>query len=205
MALLGAYEYDLDNCQYRLLWNVATQHGIDIPVISEYVSNTKAFRQNLAGKLGITEKQAKGCLLATLFGATNSVWHENAIPVQIGVDKARELYALPMHDQLAFEILEVGDWLRNKADRTRNGAIVNVRGKACNGTAKQELAHLLQGMEAEVLHQMIDAYGSEMLIIQHDGFTLSSYLDRREIEAEISYSSGLEMPVTYKRLSITEI
>ena len=204
VALLGAIEYDFENCQYRLLNNVAIQHGLDAPVIAEYVNDTRGFRQRLADELGITYKQAKGCLLATLFGATPSTWPENAIPMLIG-EKASEFYALPMHDALSFEILEVGDWMRTNAERTRSGAIVNSRDKSCLGNPRQELAHLLQGMEAELLHQMIAVYGSEMLIIQHDGFTLSGYQDPRDIEAAISYTSGFEMPVTWERLSIPEI
>ena len=82
---------------------------------------------------------------------------------------------------------------------------MNARGKACLGNPRRELAHLLQGMEAELLHQMIAVYESKMLIIQHDGFALSEYQDPRDIEAAISYSSGFEMPVTYGRLSIPKI
>lgn len=53
-------------------------------------------------------------------------------------------------------------------------------GKACHGNARQQLAQLLQGIEAEMLQQMIKPYRGEMLIIQHDGFTLSSFIGPRE-------------------------
>jgi len=203
VALHDAHEYDFINCHYQLLGNISVANGIHTPLISEYLHDPKAFRQELAHNLGITYKQVKKCLLALLYGATtNSVWHENAIPKEIGPEKALELYCMPQFNKLSFEILEVGDRMIEFAKRTRSGAIVNCRGKACQGNFKQELAHLLQGMEAELLHLMLAEYGSDMLIIQHDGFAMSHYVDPVEMEATILYLAEYEMPMTHDKLTL---
>ena len=80
------------------------------------------------------------------------------------------------------------------------GVVVVCVMRACGDV--QELAHLLQGMESKLLHIVIEKYQDYILLLQHDGFVLSRYVDPREIEAEISYQTGIEMPLTYQKLSL---
>ncbi|MFC1688211.1 hypothetical protein ACFL07_00950 [Pseudomonadota bacterium] len=202
VALHGAHEYDFSNCHFRLLAHAASQSRIDIPVISNYLNDTTAFRHDLARELDVTYEQAKKVLLATLYGATQRVWVECAIPALIGPEKAECLYKWPCFTDLTFEILEVGDVMRKNAPRLPNGAIINCRGKARHGTPIQELAHLLQGLEAELLHIVIKEYGKDILIIQHDGFALADYVDPAAIGTILSDRTGIDMPVTYEQLTL---
>jgi hypothetical protein len=202
IVLCGAHEYDFSNCHFRLLASAASELGFEPVTIFKYIKDPRLFRQSLADRIGISKKQAKTCLLALLYGATQSLWRGCAIPQAIGPEKACVLYKDPDFDELGLEILEIGDLLRQNSRRTLNGAIINCRNKACIGNEKQELAHLLQGKESELLHIVIEQYQDSMLLLQHDGFALSSYVDPREIEAEISYQTGIEMPVTYEILSL---
>jgi hypothetical protein len=202
VALHGAHEYDFSNCHFRLLAHAASQASKDIPVISSYLNHPAAFRHDLARELDISYEQAKEVLLATLYGATQRVWPDCAIPTLIGPEKAECLYKIPRFDELTFEILEVGDVMRRNASRLPSGAIINCRGKACNGTPIQKLAHLLQGLEAELLHVVIEEYGKDILIIQHDGFALVDYVDPVEIETILSNRTGFEMPVTHEHLTL---
>ena len=205
VALHAAHEYDFENCHYRLLANVALQSDIGTPVINEYLNDPRAYRTNLAAELESTYDQAKKVLLATLFGATQSLWTECAIPMLIGPEKALWLYESPQFIELTFEIMAVGEYMRQHAQRLQNGAIINCRGKACSGNARQELAHLLQGMESELLHVVMQEYRDDILIIQHDGFTMSRYVDLEEIEALLSYATGIYMPVTHVELTLPGI
>jgi hypothetical protein len=202
VALHGAHEFDFSNCHFRLLAHAASQTGIDIPVIRKYLNDPAAFRHDLARELDVTCAQAKEVLLATLYGATKSVWADCAIPALIGPEKAECLYVIPRFSDLTFEILEVGEVMRRNASRLPNGAIINCRGKACHGTPKQELAHLLQGLESELLHVVIEEYGKNILIIQHDGFALADYVDPAEIETILFDRTGFDMPVTYEHLTL---
>ena len=127
-----------------------------------------------------------------------------AIPTLIGPEKAECLYQLPRFNDLTFEILEVGEVMRRNASRLPNGAIINSRGKACVGIPTQELAHLLQGLESELLHVVIEEYGKDILIIQHDGFALADYVDPAEIETILSNRTGFEMPVTHEQLTLPD-
>jgi hypothetical protein len=184
------------------LARVASQTGIDIPVISKYLADPAAFRHDLARELDVTCAQAKEVLLATLYGATKSVWADCAIPALIGPEKAECLYEIPRFSDLTFEILEVGEIMRRNASRLPNGAIINCRRKACHGNPRQELAHLLQGLESELLHVVIEEYGKDIRIIQHDGFALADYVDPAEIETILSDRTDFDMPVTYKHLTL---
>jgi hypothetical protein len=202
IALCDAHEYDFSNCHFRLLAFSAIELGFEAPTILKYIENPGVFRQSLADRIGISYKDAKTCLLALMYGATQSLWRGCAIPQAIGPEKACLLYKDPDFDALCLEVVEIGDLLRQHARRTSNGAIINCRGKACIGNSKQELAHLLQGKESELLHVIIERYQDHILLLQHDGFALSKYVDPREIEAEISYRTGIEMPLTYQKLSL---
>lgn len=202
IALHDAHEYDFANCHFQLLASAAMELDIDAPVISEYVENRGQFRESLANRIGISPKQAKTCLLAVMYGATQSLWQGCAIPREIGPEKARLLYIDSDFDALCLEIVEIGDLLRHHAERTSKGAIVNCRGKACIGNPKQELSHLLSGKESELLHVVLEQYGDHVLLLQHDGFALSKYVDRREIAAEISYRTGIDMPITHEKLGL---
>jgi hypothetical protein len=130
------------------------------------------------------------------------MWADCAIPKLIGPEKAGCLYEIPQFDELTFEILEVGEVMRQNATRLANGAIINCRSKACHGTPRQELAHLLQGLEAELLHVVIEEYGNDILIIQHDGFALADYVNPAEIETILFDRTGFDMPVTYEHLTL---
>lgn len=202
IALCDTHEYDFSNCHFRLLACTAIELDFDAPTIFKYVENQETFRQSLADRIGISYKEAKTCLLALLYGATQSLWQGCAIPQAIGPEKACLLYKDPEFDLLGLEVVEVGALMRQHARRTSNGAIINCRGKACIGNSRQELAHLLQGKESELLHIIIELYSDSILLLQHDGFALSRYVDPREIEAEISYQTGIEMPLTYQKLSL---
>ena len=101
--------------------------------------------------------------------------------------------------------MAVGEHMRRHAQRLQNGAIINCRGKACIGNPRQELAHLLQGMESELLHVVMHEYRDDILIIQHDGFTMSRYVKPEEIEALLSSATGIYMPVTHEQLTLPGI
>lgn len=202
IALCDAHEYDISNCHFRLLGSTAHEFGFEPVTIFKYIYHPKLFRQSLADRIGISYEQAKKCLLALLYGATQSLWPDCAIPQIIGTEKACLLYKDRDFDLLGLEVTESGDLMRQNAKRTSNGAIINCRGKACIGHPRRELGHLLQGKESELLHIVIEQYQDSILLLQHDGFALSSYVDPREIEAEISYQAGIEMPITYQKLSL---
>jgi hypothetical protein len=180
---------------------MAKRAEIPTPTIDRYIARTPAFRKELAAKLGVSYEQIKECLLAMLNGAKKSLNQSCAIVQSIGMDKAQALYKDRDFLALKQEAQEVGEWMIQHAPRnTKSGGIINCRGKTCNGSKKQELAHLLQGIESEMLHAALKVYGPRVLVIQHDGFTLPHFVNPDEVKDLVLRKTGFEMPVSHQRL-----
>jgi hypothetical protein len=58
---------------------------------------------------------------------------------------------------------------------------------------KQILAHLIQGVEAQMLNVVIDLYPNNIVLLQHDGFAANTRLDEQRIMAEIEGVTGYKM------------
>jgi hypothetical protein len=74
IALCDAHEYDFSNCHFRLLAFAAIELGYEAPIIIKYTENPRLFRQSLADRIGINYRETKTCLLALMYGATQSLW-----------------------------------------------------------------------------------------------------------------------------------
>jgi hypothetical protein len=73
------------------------------------------------------------------------------------------------------------------------------------GKPAKILAHLLQGWEAELLHQVLHQHGDNMILLQHDGWGMETYVNPDDIEALIQDRTGLIMPIKYKQMKPPQI
>jgi len=200
IVLAGTHEYDFQNCHWRIL---RQKTGIQSPVIEHYIRNYKQVRQGIADRCGITCENAKTALISLLFGVTQgkSTKH-TALPKLLGQDQADRLYKDPDWIALRGAVREsrkamIADAQKFVGGGYRAGKTSNVRGKAREGTQAQILAHLLQGWDAELLHLVLRRYGDNIILLQHDGWTMETYVDPAEIEALIAARTGLIMPITH--------
>lgn len=92
VALHGLYDYDIENCHYAIFSQLTARYGFECEAINYYLTNKHMLRDALASSVGITLNQVKMCLLAIMYGATRNIWHDNAIPEEIGKTKAEALY-----------------------------------------------------------------------------------------------------------------
>jgi len=192
-ALTGCYDYDVENCHYTLLSQLAKRVGFDCPAINHYISNKQAVRQQIAQEVGITIDQAKTCLLMVMYGAEVRGWHECSIPKEIGKQKTDILLDNILFMSICADIRLAGmkvvaGW-GNKTRRT----LVNQMGKKMplldpnkNPTLNKYLvAHILQGLEAYILKTAIELYGSNIVLYLHDGFVTRVPIDTALLVAEI--------------------
>lgn len=206
IAQNGAYDYDFENCHFRILKAKALEAGINTPAIDQYIQDRDQYREELANDLSITPKQVKNSLLAMLYGAKNCLYPACAIAGIVGAENARAFIQHPRYSALRTETDEVGNWLRDQARRhPRTGATINCRGKACIGTTRQQLAHLLQGYESEMLHALLEVYGDQILVLQHDGFAMFGRVETDEMQQIVYRATGFEMPVTREQLVLEGI
>jgi hypothetical protein len=181
-ALHGLWEYDIENCHFVILEQMAAGHGYQCQAIANYLANKKQTRQAIAEQADTTIEQTKTCLLALMYGARRSEWHANAIPEAIGQDRAKRLYQVPLFNGIAEDINRAKDAILKGHKRTR-GLMVNAFGKSIKASAppNEILAHLIQGVEALALKTVIDLYPNDIVLLQHDGFAATTRLDDKAI------------------------
>lgn len=63
-AMHGMVDYDIQNCHYSILRQLANQHGVLCPTIDEYLAHKSAVRSRLAKEIGCGLEQIKQCLIA---------------------------------------------------------------------------------------------------------------------------------------------
>jgi len=51
-----------------------------------------------------------------------------------------------------------------------------------------------------MLHAVLEVWGDQILVIQHDGFAMPEFVNPEELEQLVLRETGFEMPVTHKRL-----
>jgi hypothetical protein len=193
-ALHDAYEYDFSNCHYTILLQLAKRAGVECPTILEYLGNKRQIRTMLACDVGVSEEQAKECLIALLYGATKSPRLQDAIPQAIGIDRAKQLYAHPFFAALSAELSSVRSAILERcptyAARTKNALRLLCEPDA---TPAQRLAHVLQGIEAQALLAVLREFDAEIITLEHDGFTTRSQIDLNRAQAIACEGTGFEL------------
>jgi hypothetical protein len=203
-ALDGMWEYDFANCHFAIIDQMAQRFGYECKAIRRYLQHKKTTRAALAMKAGITEEDAKLCLLATMYGARATEWHGGAIVQTIGVEAARRLFEVPEFAAIKADIQGARRCILANWPRTANGRLTNAMGKAIVGTAKAEerLAHLTQGVEAAALKAALAEYPDDIVLLQHDGFAATCRLDVERIERAVFDATGYRLPLEEERIQM---
>jgi hypothetical protein len=190
-ALAGLWEYDFSNCHFDIIKQMAAPH-YECKAIADYLADKKATRQAIADQAGISVDQAKVCLLAIMYGARASTWHENAIPQEIGEAAAKRLYKVAFFKGIMRDVARARAVILKKWPRTANGSLTNAYGKAISGTdtRAQQLAHLIQGTEAKALMVAIDMHPNDLVLLQHDGFVATRKLYAPAITKAVLQATG---------------
>lgn len=201
-ALNGLYDYDIENCHYDILRQMAEKAGHECTAVSHYLDNKGLVRRTLAKEFGITIKQVKKVLLMLVYGASLSDDPDAAIPEEVGVDVAVGLYGHQFFNDMAKDIASARTAILRRTKIFRGG-IRNMRGLEMKVKRKKDrhlLAHLLQGVESVALEAAHNLYASEIVLLQHDGFTATTPdLDIAAIEKAIFVATKYRL-----KLSIEE-
>ena len=201
-ALHGLYDYDIENCHYSILDQMAAKHGHTCTSIRHYLDNRKSVRDTLAKEFSIKPKQVKVALLALVYGAAFSEKPSSALPKILGsVETAIAFYNHPLFGALGDDIRAARHAILKgpHSQKVFRGNITNMRGlqMAVKGHAdRQLLAHLLQGVESMALEAAHNLYASDIVLLQHDGFTAkSSQLNIKAIEEAIFQATSYRLAI----------
>lgn len=203
-ALAGLWEYDFSNCHFDILMQMAARHGHACIAIAGYLAKKKETRQTISTQAGISKAEAKTCLLAILYGARTTERSGNAIPLEIGVDRARKLFKVPLFIGIAKDVAAARKAILVGFKRDRNGGITNEFGNAIAGkaTAIKRLAHLIQGVEAKALQVALTLYPGEIQLLQHDGFVSRVRLDSVAISDAVFESTKYRLQMEEAKVAI---
>ena len=204
-ALAGMFDYDVENCHFAIIAKMAKLAGFQCVAIERYMAHKKAVRAEIAGEIGISINQTKTCLLAVMYGARTTTWHENAIPETLGsTETARRLVELPLFARIADDVKLARRAILEHTKPNRQGGLVNAFGKPIKTdghTPEQLLAHLIQGVEAQALRACIELHPGEIVLVQHDGFTATKRLDVAQLEQAIKAATGYALALEEKQVS----
>ncbi len=199
-ALHGCFDYDIENCHYSILEQMAAKYGHQCQVIKHYLSNKNQVRQSLATEFGLTIDQAKTALIALVYGARFSMRTKDALPKILGSEEiAKWVYVHPQFQAIRTDVAKARSAIL-AAQQVFRGSISNCRGmtiSTAESDPRQQLAHLLQGVESVALEAAHRLYPDQIVLLQHDGFTSTARLDNKAIEEAMFHATGyrLEMPV----------
>ena len=199
-ALHGLYDFDIENCHYSILNQMAARHGHQCGAIKHYLDNKPKVRQSLAAEFGISAKQVKNALIALIYGASFSENPKMALPKILGsVGLAIAFYENPLFKELGLDIKAARSAILSGQEIYRGNIIKNLRGLSMGRRDhhdRQLLAHLLQGVESVALEAAHELYASQIVLLQHDGFTAtSSQLSIPAIESAIFQATGYRLEV----------
>lgn len=206
-ALAGCYDYDIENCHYSILEQMAAKFGYQCQAIKHYLSHKNQVRQSLSADLGIKVKDAKQALIALVYGATFSEDPRHALPKLLGVEKAQTLYLHPLFLSLGEDVAAARSAIL-KGHTVVRQTIKNLRGLTMDVRKhddKQQLAHLLQGVEAVALEAAHQLYPDHIVLLQHDGFTSTSLLDNKAIEEAIFQATGYRLEVPAGEIVVCQL
>jgi len=202
-ALHGLYEYDFENCHYSIFSQMAEKYDYQCQAIQHYLANKSEVRDGIASRVGITKGDSKVCLLAIMYGARTSEWHENAIPSLIGPAAAAALYKDPDFSSIANDITKgrsniIGGWPK------RRTTLLNEMGKRIKSddSPAKVLAHIIQGAEAKALNIAIDLFPNDVVLLMHDGFVTYEPVSTTVIEDAVLEATGYRLTLTGERIEI---
>lgn len=209
-ALRGCWEYDFANAHWCFLRQLAPK--LDLPAVDAYLADKRGYRQRIASEAGISEADAKTCIIALIYGASLSVDPAKAIPKEIGIEAAGRLRKSELMNALWVDVKDARKQILEKyAKRTRakhrRAGLVNDAGNLFDPTGiprgkltAAKLAHILQGAESEALHACMDVAGPSLTLLQHDGFTSQERLSVSDLCDAIKQRTGFDLELSEEQL-----
>lgn len=204
-AMAGLYDIDIENCHYSILAQMAASSGYQCTEVLHYLDNKKAVRESLAAEFSISTRQAKDALIALIYGAKFSVRADDALPKIFNSTKlAALIYKHPRFEALQQDITGARQAVLARHPIT-NRTIKNCAGlvmRLDGSNDRQQLAHLLQGVEVVALEAAYRLYPKEIVLLQHDGFAATCQLDTKRIEQAMLEATGYRLEVEQKAIQV---
>jgi len=212
-ALVDQWDYDIENCHYAILYQMAQRIGHDCPRVAEYLADKEGTRARIMADIDLTKDQAKRALIALIYGArvSEKPWIQRgtnrgqALYEAVGKnrDKLRALVRHPVYRGLKGDLVKASTAILQAWPKSR-GSLINEAGKGISEKEpkRERMAHLIQGVEAVMLRTALRMHPDKIVLLVHDGFVATAELDRAAIEAAVLTETGYRMGLAVKRLTL---
>ncbi len=199
-AMTGQWDYDISNAHFAILDQLAEKSGYTCTAIRDYLVNKRRIREAVSMAARIDVDDAKGCLIATVYGAGLNPYY-GEIAKEIGRPAAERLFSFEPFVAIATDARRASAAILEAAPRSR-GRITNAMSLVVeiSEDRKTIASHLLQGMEAVALNAIVSHHGEDISLCVHDGWCSESRLDLKEQERLIAEATGLNLKVEEERL-----
>lgn len=208
-AMSGYWDYDIENCHYSLMAQLATKAGIETPAIDDYLNRKREIRETLAKEFDVPLAAIKEALLALIYGAPRRAhsYYKNGRKVEpafvnaVGADKAAALFNHPLFAGLHYDLSKARMPILESMPVNRKWRM-NPFGKGISQTERpaRQLAHIVQGAEALILDTVIQRHGPDLRLLMHDGWVSAVPLDTADLERHIETVTGFRVSLEQKRL-----
>jgi len=193
-ALAGNWDVDIAACHFAIMFQMAKKYGHECKTIENYVRNRKGFRQQIAEEVGLSIGQAKSVITMIAYGAQESLSPMAAIAQEIGTERAERFFETGLYRTLKDDISDAQRVILKNC-RRYNGMVINQvrRAKSEESKPTSLMAHLMQGVEAAALEIAVRACKGKVLLLQHDGFTVSEPINTHQLQFEVLEKIGYDL------------
>ncbi len=206
-ALADQYDHDIVNCHINFTAQLGKSHGLGTDSLDWYNSiktNTdKTELIELASLFTDNPSDFKRAMLALIYGAPLNSSH-GAIK-DILNEYASDFINHTEIKELSREAADIRACVIANAP-ARRGQLINHLNKPLelaneSVTIKTKYAHILHGLEAQMLHHAISLYGDQISLLSHDGFVTKQPIDTAPLTALFEQSTGLVIDMKTEQLA----
>lgn len=192
-ATEGHWEYDISNCHWTILNQIAANRCVRCDHITDYLLHKKEIREQLASDTGASVKQVKSALLALIYGAPLSRSPKVALHKTLGQAAQNAFCDHQIVKGLYSDLNDAREAAISDCKK-RGGMYVNQAKKGIPQIADKRhvLAHIVQGYEAAMLYAALPLL-ENITVLQHDGFTCRTRQPKRLIERQIAHQTGMKV------------
>jgi hypothetical protein len=206
-ALAGCWDIDISTCHFTIMAQMAKRFGASCLSIEEYTEHKNEYRGAIARDIGISASEAKRLINAVGYGAPRSTSLYTEIPRRVGREKAAAFFAHPLYLGIKADVDAATEAILSKHPVKNNG-LINLANRSIAKTTEEGeptkkgtlMAHLLQGVEAAALEAAVRACPSQVLLLQHDGFSSTDAVDPDHLAAAVLEETGYRLNFEVERI-----
>ena len=192
---LGYWNYDFDNCHYSALLQLSKK---ELSTVSFYNTHKTDFRKTISDDVGVTIKQVKTALISIIYGASDKEGYSIS---EIMQDKTDAFLNHELVNGLFQDIKDARQQIIADAPTAR-GKIKNAMDKtiSADDDPKSILAHILQGIESQMLQAAITYDLPSTKVLLFDGWISDKNLNVSELENKVHQDTGFKVKISAEKL-----